>query len=177
MSGLDSETKARIEAEERYRAEIRARVKQENQPKPPPELSMVQEFENRKAQSDVEKTRWLNNSAMAVIWVVLIGVIWFIYPTIFPGKTPAQIKSEEDQTNNEQAKRDFAVECQLAIDGQLKSPSTAKFAGITPDEVTQIDNSFSVASTVDAQNSFGAVVRTDFICLKKNGALEAKLLP
>ncbi|MGW3608920.1 hypothetical protein ACWD6N_03375 [Micromonospora sp. NPDC005163] len=62
---------------------------------------------------------------------------------------------------------DEAVDrCQTAISGQLKSPSTAKYAdGVT---VTGEDGNFGtyyeVSGEVDAQNGFGALVRGDYRC-------------
>ena len=50
---------------------------------------------------------------------------------------------------------------------RLKSPSTAKFPGVfdgRADHVTALGNqTYRIVSYVDAQNSFGAMIRTQFV--------------
>ena len=50
---------------------------------------------------------------------------------------------------------------------RLKAPSTAKFPGMfdgKADHITQLPNqTYKITSYVDAQNSFGALIRTRFI--------------
>ncbi len=48
------------------------------------------------------------------------------------------------------------------VEKQLKSPSTAKFCGISEASITKNENSWSVSGWVDAQNSFGATIRNNF---------------
>lgn len=54
------------------------------------------------------------------------------------------------------------VACERFVERQLKAPSTAKYK----DRVTVqgIDKSWTVTGNVDAQNSFGAMIRNGFIC-------------
>jgi len=55
--------------------------------------------------------------------------------------------------------------CQQFVNKNLKAPKTADFASYKADKVTQInDNSFKVISYVDAENSFGALLRINYIC-------------
>mgnify|MGYP003673978351 CR=1 FL=1 len=64
--------------------------------------------------------------------------------------------------------------CTFAIKERLKSPSTADFAGyrnsnVVPGKAVNTGNgnlkqTFMVASYVDSQNSFGATIRTTFVC-------------
>lgn len=58
-------------------------------------------------------------------------------------------------------------ECQKAVQNQLKSPSTADFQGIFEgryDNVVRANQRYFFTSYVDAQNGFGAVIRTNFEC-------------
>lgn len=53
--------------------------------------------------------------------------------------------------------------CETAVERQLKAPSTAKFKSnfqYNPSD----EHDYRVVTTVDAQNSFGAMVRTEFYC-------------
>lgn len=50
------------------------------------------------------------------------------------------------------------------VEDRLKSPSSAKFPWYSEDRVTRLDEcAFLVEGYVDAQNSFGATIRTDFL--------------
>ena len=58
---------------------------------------------------------------------------------------------------------DALVYSQFYVKQQLKAPSTAKFAGINESSVQKVnDNTYIVHSFVDAQNSFGAMIRTKY---------------
>lgn len=61
----------------------------------------------------------------------------------------------------------FVLQCQNAVALQLKSPSTAKFAGTMTKlgQVRELANDGKMWSGyVDAQNGIGATVRHDFLC-------------
>ncbi|WP_433065494.1 PKD domain-containing protein [Dactylosporangium sp. CS-033363] len=66
--------------------------------------------------------------------------------------------------------RSLAVEvCQRAVLQNLKAPATARFV---PGQVDTAENrTFRVSGAVDAQNSFGALIRTSFDC---NVALDGR---
>ncbi|MFE5878961.1 hypothetical protein ACFQ6H_27155 [Rhodococcus sp. NPDC056506] len=61
------------------------------------------------------------------------------------------------------ARTDARVACQDAVEARMKSPSTAKFGGVSTDGGR--DSGVTVTGYVDAQNTFGASKRTDFACL------------
>ena len=72
----------------------------------------------------------------------------------------------------------FVLQCQEAVTSQLKSPSTARFAGTVTKlgQVRELENNGRMWSGyVDAQNGFGATVREDFICAysSKTGRVSA----
>lgn len=52
------------------------------------------------------------------------------------------------------------------VEGRLKSPATANFPGVFDGKAGHItrlaENSYKIISYVDAQNSFGATIRTNF---------------
>lgn len=51
---------------------------------------------------------------------------------------------------------------------QLKAPSTAKFPRYSEGRVADLGNGeYRVSSYVDAQNAFGAMIRTNYICKVK----------
>ena len=65
-------------------------------------------------------------------------------------------------SQTEVARQQASEKCQALISGRLKAPSTAKFSGITFEALDA--NTFNVLGSVDAQNSFGAMIRADFSC-------------
>lgn len=55
--------------------------------------------------------------------------------------------------------------CQLHVEDNLKSPSTADFPASSLTDIRDLGNNiFETRSYVDAQNEFGAMIRTDFFC-------------
>jgi len=57
------------------------------------------------------------------------------------------------------------VMCQDRVKESLKAPSTAEFSGITETQIApQGNRKYAVIGWVDAQNSFGAKLRTKYIC-------------
>ena len=56
----------------------------------------------------------------------------------------------------------YQIECQKAVKEVLKSPATAKFPSILDWGFSKENGIVTVQSYVDSQNSFGAMLRTDF---------------
>jgi len=57
------------------------------------------------------------------------------------------------------------IMCELYVENMLKSPSTADFPSSSSSNIRDLGNNiFEVNSYVDAQNSFGAVIRTNWYC-------------
>lgn len=64
---------------------------------------------------------------------------------------------------------DAYVMSQKFVEDRLKTPSTAKFPTYKEEMVVQLnDNRFKVSAYVDAQNTFGATIRTHYTCWVKN---------
>ena len=57
------------------------------------------------------------------------------------------------------------IECKEVVLDQLKAPATAKFGA--PEVRTSFDE-LEISSYVDAENSYGALIRTDFTCRYAN---------
>jgi len=93
-------------------------------------------------------------------------------PTAAPVKAPAPPDPAE-HWNSTDGKIEALVMAHQFMERRLKAPSTADFPSIVSDGVgvSHLGGGvFIVNSYVDAQNSFGAKIRTRFICkLKDNG--------
>ncbi|MCX4799606.1 hypothetical protein OG497_37765 [Streptomyces sp. NBC_01242] len=61
-----------------------------------------------------------------------------------------------------------AVMCEGFVKKRLKSPGTAKFSGVTETKIETLSNkkpwSYQVTAWVDSQNTYGGVVRNDYVC-------------
>ena len=80
--------------------------------------------------------------------------------TSSPTPTPVSWKAEDNSIMAYIMMEDF-------VKRRLKSPSTAEFPGVfdgRQDHVSRLSNqTYRIVSYVDAQNSFGAMLRTNFI--------------
>lgn len=56
------------------------------------------------------------------------------------------------------------VMCENFIKDQLKAPATADFSSIFSTTITGSGNDYTVAGTVDAENSFGAKLHSNYTC-------------
>ncbi|KQQ99451.1 PEGA domain-containing protein [Deinococcus sp. Leaf326] len=75
--------------------------------------------------------------------------------------------AQADQASKSLDDGTFIVRCQDAVRAQLKAPSTAKFPGVLEKAaaVTTYENgNKDWSGWVDSQNSFGALLRTEFLC-------------
>jgi hypothetical protein len=78
--------------------------------------------------------------------------------------------SNDSDNGNRATKKPSTLEawnvCRDRVMSSLKAPSTAKFPTLDRDFVREHENgNWRVAAWVDAQNAFGAMIRTHFICI------------
>ena len=95
--------------------------------------------------------------------VVFTIAFFFIIFLVF--KCSCSQTDEQVSDNNEQNSKITALTAaQEEVKARLKSPSSADFPWGS-DCVTKIsDNTYVINSYVDSQNSFGAMLRTNFTC-------------
>jgi hypothetical protein len=85
-------------------------------------------------------------------WVILalLVLIYFVY----------RPNADDDSTQ----RRDFVAACTITVEDKLKAPSTADLSPISFERLQKAGNSFRWVGTVDAENSFGARIRSNFVC-------------
>ncbi len=90
--------------------------------------------------------------------IALVIVTIFIIKTCSPVKTSTEINQQKE----EDLKTDAYITTQYFVKDKLKAPATADF----PMECTStaVNDTFYIKSYVDAQNSFGANIRTHYTC-------------
>lgn len=95
--------------------------------------------------------------AIAVFMIMMIGMMFTFYGSC---RGDSESSTKEGHSDVE-----AWIAAQLEVEANLKSPSTAKFPLGTEEHVTKInDNTFKVNAYVDSENSFGAMIRTNFSC-------------
>lgn len=57
--------------------------------------------------------------------------------------------------------------CRQFVTKRLRSPASAKFSGLGTSEVQEDGEIFTMRSYVDSQNGFGAMLRSNFVCVVK----------
>ena len=101
--------------------------------------------------------KWLRNAGLALIaaMVVVLVFVFFVAPNQPQGPAEPTALSLE---------KTAYTECKLAVLARLKSPSSADFPAFDPSYVTQGSPQYLVSAYVDADNSFGASIRTPWTC-------------
>ena len=99
--------------------------------------------------TDDKNTVW----ALALAGVFIFG--WWAWPAADPAA-----EAERALKDN---KGSAAVACQGFVTKRLKSPGSADFPW-SFGEVTNVGGKFTVRSHVDSQNSYGALLRTNYVC-------------
>jgi PBP1b-binding outer membrane lipoprotein LpoB len=97
----------------------------------------------------------------AIKIVLLLGVIIFF---VIKCSCGTDEKDEKIDKTKKYEKMDALVQAQVHIESKLKSPSTAEFGGGVDGVIQTNDTTFTVIGTVDSQNSFGAMMRSNYSC-------------
>lgn len=95
-----------------------------------------------------------NNMQIGIVAVVFVCIVCICGAMAMSGG-----KKEKDY------KTMAGIYCQIYLQNLLKSPSSAKFPSTSQTAITELDNmTFEIRSYVDAQNSFGAMLRKYYYC-------------
>lgn len=98
---------------------------------------------------------------MKLIGLLFLGFI--LVSCMFGGKSSS---SSEPQTESDKFVNAWYA-CKQNAERQLKSPSTAGFPSAYEVPYTVQNGGFDITGWVDAQNSFGAEIRTNFVCVAR----------
>lgn len=94
----------------------------------------------------------------------LITIAFFIFLAIGSGDNNDNATDGNSSNTNKFLAYNYAEEF---VKDNLKSPSTAKFPDTTEkmNHITELgENEYQINSWVDSQNSFGAMIRSNFSC-------------
>jgi hypothetical protein len=93
--------------------------------------------------------------------LIIAGIIFVIFICLVSRCSSDSSEPEVDKGD----RIDAYLVCQDFVSEDLKSPATAEFASMSDSIIKNTSgDSWSVTSYVDAQNSFGAMLRMYFVC-------------
>ena len=103
------------------------------------------------------------NSIVFIIVLLLFFLVWKCSCSKSDNEIQQQYQQQTEQ-DNEHSKIVALTAAQECVTERLKSPSSADFPWGS-ECVTKIsDNTYVINSYVDSQNSYGAMIRTNFTC-------------
>jgi len=132
----------------------------------PEERERIYEEEKAKREAEEEKEKKMKEKIDAASGCFTLVVILAFVVFFFSNCGGSSNSSSSSTTSKQPDKFDAYVMSQLFVEDALKAPSTAKFPVYSEDMVVDGgDGSFIVSAYVDAQNSFGAMMRSNYVCI------------
>lgn len=130
----------------------------------PEERERIYEEEKAKREAEEEKEKKMKEKIDAASGCFTLVV--FLAFVVFFFSNCGGSSNSSSTTSKQPDKFDAYVMSQLFVEDALKAPSTAKFPVYSEDMVVDGgDGSFIVSAYVDAQNSFGAMMRSNYVCI------------
>lgn len=103
---------------------------------------------------------------------ILAGILFVVIIIMNNGPAPSK-----PDTSSTRTKSEVYAMAQVFVKRALKSPSSAKFPVTSSASILEKDGMWFVASYVDSQNSFGAMIRTQWaVAMKYEGSGNWKLI-
>ncbi|MEN8145256.1 MAG: hypothetical protein ABFS14_09925 [Gemmatimonadota bacterium] len=107
----------------------------------------------------------MDTHKLKIAAVVVLGIAFYAYAYAGDGPSedpPRRPRAERPEHTDVGA----FVACQNFVERNLKAPSTAKFARMGQSQIATRPGygQYRVVSYVDAQNSFGAMLRNEYTC-------------
>jgi hypothetical protein len=110
-----------------------------------------------------EKTDKIAHAVIA--WIAIAIVAAVIYWVKHLPESEASAHADDPQWLSVHAEDEARYACHDRIKSILKAPSTAEFPSVLDETVVNHGNGdYTVGTYVDAQNSFGATLRSRFTC-------------
>lgn len=118
-------------------------------------------LEAQKQLKETEDKKNMKIGCLTVLVIFVVAGLWAALSGIIGCSDETKVK-KPDRLGAYVMSQQFVIK-------QLKAPSTAEFPVFEEDMVIPLGkNRFKVTSYVDAQNSFGAMIRTPYTCIVKN---------
>ncbi|CAM3590503.1 hypothetical protein [Deinococcus frigens] len=173
---LDPATKARIEAEEKYRAQVRGKLQRDAGAAIPakPAAQRTPPAQAMPATPPVEQKKGPGCGTWFLYglgFLLLVGLFQQCSGDSAPSSSSStpRAPSESERTGS------FGYTCEKLVKDSLKAPATAKVSNYYTDQnngdlVGTFASGFLWRGYVDSENSFGANIRTRFTCTTEAGS-------
>lgn len=153
---------AKVEAEEKAKAERKEAAQQRAKAEEQRRAALTPE---ERAAEDKR------NGIIGLIFVAIVAVV-ILVSCDFGGGDDASDPTPANETTTTTEEDTFEVteieartQCQDLVEQRLKAPKTADFPWLDGEwKYTPVDGGYKVESYVDAENSFGAQIRSHFGC-------------
>ena len=110
-------------------------------------------------------TQETKKSGTQMLYLLVLAAVVFLLLVLCSGPKPAARATATPDTGDS---LEACGWCQVEVKGELKAPASAKFPSCNRASIHKVAESvYEVKSYVDAQNSFGAMVRTGYVCQVK----------
>lgn len=126
---------------------------------------------NRENKQEEKTNANMKNKTTKTTWVISGIIILFIITVVIVGGSGSNNYSSQTpkkiNTNDIGDKIDIHVEAQQFVLQRLKAPATAKFPALPYEAIDLGNDRYKIMSFVDSQNSFGALIRSDWTVVMK----------
>lgn len=119
------------------------------------------EKQNTNMKNKTTKTTWII-SGVIILFIIMVIIINISNQNNYLSQVPKKIN-----TNDTGDKIDLHVQAQQFVLQGLKAPATAKFPALPYEAVDLGNDTYKITSFVDSQNSFGALIRSDWSVVMK----------
>lgn len=119
------------------------------------------EKQNTNIKNKTTKTTWIIGGIM-IISIILLFIFGIDSQNNYSSQTPKKIN-----TNDIGDKIDLHIQAQQFVLQGLKAPATAKFPALPYEAIDLGNDRYKIMSFVDSQNSFGALIRSDWTVVMK----------
>jgi hypothetical protein len=172
---LSDEDKARIKAEEEYRAQLRADLEADKALKRAAQSPNLEA--SKAALRDPPKSQpAASSTSTGCLGFFILSIVVIVVVVFLVNLGGGNQSSEQDGYDE----YDFTSQCQDLMRDQLKAPSTASFPNSyeLANEVRKTaKGDFAWSSFVDAENSFGAKIRSAFVCTFTKATNKVNVVP
>lgn len=113
-----------------------------------------------KCRTEIDKKATVCPNCKSKLWPskLLVGLLLFV------GLSVVMALLNPEGSSWEPGMVDLCVYSQMRVEEWLKAPSTAKHPVCSEDRLIRNGNEYKYTSYVDAENSFGAMIRTNYTC-------------
>jgi len=109
------------------------------------------------------KNKWSRAFIIGLLFAILLGA-FTDGSQDKTNETNPETVAQEESVSSKNTRTEAWVCTQNYVEKQLKSPSSADFPWLDWEATEVEENKYVVTSYVDAQNAFGAEIRTHFVC-------------